>query len=45
MLSMYKVATEDEFSFLYVNLCARKVSEIVRAFFIGRIELEDVSNV
>ncbi len=28
LLTIYKVATEEEFSFLYVNLSARKVSEM-----------------
>ena len=41
--AIYEVATEDEYSFLYVNLSARKVSEMFK-HFTGRIELEDVSN-
>ncbi len=44
LLSVYKVATEDEYSSLYVNLSARKVSERFFKNFTGRIELEDVSN-
>ena len=44
LLSIYKVATEDEYSFLYVNLAARSVSEMFFNKFTGRIELEDVSN-
>ena len=44
LLSIYKVATEEEFSFVYVNLSARKFSEMFFKNFTGRIELEDVSN-
>ena len=44
LLSIYKVATEDEYSFLYVNLAACKVSEMFFNNFTGRIVLEDVSN-
>ncbi len=44
LLSMYKAATEAEYSFLYVNLSACKVSEMCCKHFTGRIELEDVSN-
>ena len=44
LLSIYKVATEEEFGFLYVNLSARKVSEMFYTNFSGRIELEDDSN-
>ena len=44
LLSIYKVATEDEFNFLYVNLAARKVSEMFSKNFTGRIELEDATN-
>ena len=44
LMSIYKVATEDEYSFLYVNLAARKVSEMFFKNFTGRIELEDAAN-
>ena len=44
LLSNYKVSTEEEFSFLYVNLSARKVSEMFFNNFTGRVELEGVSN-
>ncbi len=44
LLSIYKVATEDEYSFLYVNLAARNVSEMFFKNSTGLIELEDVSN-
>ena len=44
LLSIYKVATEEEYSFLYVNLSARSVKEMFYKNFTGRIELEDVSN-
>ncbi len=44
MLSTYKVATEDESSFLYVNLAARNIGEMLFKNSTGRIELEDVSN-
>ena len=44
LLSIYKVATEDEYSFLYGNSAARNVSEIFFKNFTGRIELEYVSN-
>ena len=44
LLSIYKVATEDEYSFLYVNLAARNVHEMFFKNFTARIVLEDVSN-
>ena len=44
LLSIYKVATEDEYNFLYVNLAARKVSEVFYKNFTGRIELEEATN-
>ena len=44
LLAIYKVATEDEYSFLYVNLGARKVSETFYKNFTGRIEPEDATN-
>ena len=44
LLSIYKVATEDEYSFLYVNLSARNVKDMFFKNFTGRIELEDFSN-
>ena len=44
LLSIYKVATEDAYSFLYVNLAARNIGEMFFKNFTGRIELEDVSN-
>ena len=44
LLAIYKVATEDEYSFLYVNLGARQVSEVFYKNFTGRIELEDATN-
>ena len=44
LLSVYKVATEDEYSFLYIHLAARNVSEMFFKNFTGRIESEDVSN-
>ncbi len=44
LMSIYKVAAEDEFSFLYANLSARKGNEMFFNNFTGRIEVEDVSN-
>ena len=44
LLAIYKAATDDEYSFLYVNLAARKVSEMFYKNFTGRIELEDENN-
>ena len=44
LLSIYKVATEEEYSFLYVNLAARNAKEMFYKNFTGRIQLEDVSN-
>ena len=44
LLSIYRIATEDEYSFLYVNLAARKVSEMFYKNFTGRIELEEPTN-
>ena len=41
LLAIYKAATADEYSFLYVSLAARKVSEMFYKNFTGRIELED----
>ncbi len=41
LMAIYKIATEEEFSFLYVNLAARRVSEMFYKNFTGRIELED----
>ena len=40
-ISNLQAATDDEYSFLYVNLAARKVSEMFYTNFAGRIELED----
>ncbi len=44
LLSIYKIATEDEYSFLYVNLAARNAHEMFFKNFTARIVLEDVSN-
>ena len=44
LLQIYKVATEDEYSFLYVNLAARTIKEMFFKNFTARIELEDESN-
>jgi hypothetical protein len=44
LLAIYKAATDDEYSFLYVNLAARKVSEMFYKNFTGRIELEEEPN-
>ncbi len=44
LLSIYKAATEDEYSFLYVNLAARNIGEMFFKNLTGRIELEDVDN-
>jgi hypothetical protein len=44
LLAIYKAATDDEYSFLYVNLAARKVSEMFYKNFTGRIELEEETN-
>ena len=44
LLAIYKAATDDEYSFLYVNLAARKISEMFYENFTGRIELEDEPN-
>ncbi len=44
LLSIHKVATEDEYAFLYVNLAARNVHEMFFKNFSVRIVLEDVSN-
>ena len=44
LLAIYKAATDDEYSFLYVNLAARRVSEMFYKNFTGRIELEDEPN-
>ena len=44
LLAIYKAATDDEYSFLYVNLAARKASEMFYKNFTGRIELEDEPN-
>jgi hypothetical protein len=41
LMAIYKLATEEEYSFLYVNLAARRVSEMFYKNFMGRIELED----
>ncbi len=43
LLSIYKVATEDEVCFLYVNLLARKVSEMFCNNFTGRVASAVVS--
>ncbi len=42
--TIYKVATEHEYSFLYVNLSARTAKEMFFKNFTGRIELEDERN-
>ncbi len=39
LIDIYKVATVDEYSFLYVNLAARNVREMFFNNFTGRIEL------
>ena len=44
LLPIYKVATEDEYSFLYVNLAARNVHEMFFKNFSARIVLEEVEN-
>ena len=44
LLAIYKAATDDEYSFQYVNLAARKVSEMFYKNLTGRIELEDETN-
>ena len=44
LLAIYKAATDDVYSFLYVNLAARKISETFYKNFTGRIELEDETN-
>ena len=44
LLSIYKVATEDEYAFLYVNLAARNVHEMFFKNFSARIVLEEVSD-
>ncbi len=44
LLAIYKAATDDEYKFLYVNLSARKVSDMFYKNFTGRIELEDEQN-
>ena len=44
LLAIYKAATDDEYSFLYVNLAARKVSGVFYKNFTGRIELEEETN-
>ena len=44
LMAIYKIATEEEFSFLYVNLAARRVSEMFYKNFTGRIQLEDTNN-
>ena len=44
LLQIYKAATEDEYSFLYVNLAARTVKEMFSKNFTARVELEDESN-
>jgi hypothetical protein len=42
LLEIYRLATKDEYSFLYVNLTARSVSEMFYKNFTARIEVEDV---
>ena len=42
--SIYKVATEDEYAFLYVNIAARTVHEVFFNNFSARIVLEEVEN-
>ena len=42
LIEIYKIATADEYSFLYVNLAARNVNETVYKNFTGRITLEDI---
>ena len=42
LIEIYKVATAEEYSFLYVNLAARNVGEMFFKNFTGRIELEDI---
>ncbi len=44
LLSIYKVATEDEYSFLYVNLAARNVQQMFFRNLSARIVLEEVEN-
>ena len=42
LLEIYRLATKDEYSFLYVNLTARSVSEMFYKKFTARIEVEDI---
>ncbi len=44
LIEIYKVATVDEYSFLYVNLATRNANEMFFTNLTGRIELEDVIN-
>ena len=42
LIEIYKIATADEYSFLYINLAARNVNEMFYKNFTGRITLEDI---
>ena len=44
LLSIYKAATDDEYSFLCDNLAARKGSDTFYGNFTGRIALHDEIN-
>ena len=45
LLEIYRLATKDEYSFLYVNLTARSVSDVFCKNFTAKIEVEDISEI
>jgi hypothetical protein len=42
LLEIYRLATKEEYSFLYVNLSARTVNDMFFQNFTKKIEIEDV---
>jgi hypothetical protein len=41
LLEIYKIATRDEYNFLYVNLTAKNVNEMFFQNFTHKTEVED----